>query len=377
MRKVCYVSGTRADFGLMCSALQRIATDPRLQLGVCVTGMHLLPEYGNTVAEIEAAGLPVVARIPVALDGSDGRTMALALAAELAGLVEAFSAQAPDLVLLLGDRGEMLAGALAALHLNIPLAHIHGGERSGTVDEPVRHAISKLAHYHFTATCDARERLIRMGEDPARIFVSGAPGLDGITQDTASDRERLFSAHGFSPARPLALLVFHPVLQEARLAGEQTRQILAGLTSADCQVLALMPNADAGGAQVGAILSEWAAGRSDVRLLTHLPRAAYLNWLANVDLLIGNSSSGIIEAASFGLPVVNVGSRQDGRERSSNVTDVGHDTARIAAAIAAALRRGRQPTDNIYGDGQAGARITDWLATLPLTPDLLKKQNAY
>lgn len=377
MRKVCYVSGTRADFGLMCSTLQRIATDPRLQLGVCVTGMHLLPEYGNTVTEIEAAGLPVVARIPVALDGSDGRTMALALATELAGLVEAFSAQDPDLVLLLGDRGEMLAGALAALHLNIPLAHIHGGERSGTVDEPVRHAISKLSHYHFTATRDARKRLIRMGEDPARIFVSGAPGLDGITRDTIPDREQLFSTHGFSPARPLALLVFHPVLQEAGLAGEQTRQILAGLTAADCQVLALMPNADAGGAQVAATLTEWAAGQRDVRLLTHLQRADYLNWLANVDLLIGNSSSGIIEAASFGLPVVNVGSRQDGRERSGNIADVDHDDGQIAAAIAAALYRGRQPTVNIYGDGQAGIRITDWLATLPLTPNLLKKQNAY
>lgn len=377
MRKVCYVSGTRADFGLMCSTLQRINADPRLQLGICVTGMHLLPEYGNTVAEIEAAGLPVVARIPVALDGSDGRTMALALAAELAGLVDAFSTQAPDLVLLLGDRGEMLAGALAALHLNIPLAHIHGGERSGTVDEPVRHAISKLSHYHFTATGDARERLIRMGENPARIFVSGAPGLDDITRNTTHDRQQLFAAYGFSPSRPLALLVFHPVLQEAGLARDQTLQILAGLTAADCQVLALMPNADAGGAQVGAALSDWATGRNGVRLLRHLPRDDYLNCLANVDLLIGNSSSGIIEAASFGLPVVNVGNRQEGRERSSNVTDVVHDTAQITAAIVAALNRGRLPTVNIYGDGQAGARINDWLATLPLTPELLQKQNAY
>lgn len=377
MRKVLYVSGTRADFGLICSTLQKAAADPRLQVGVCVTGMHLQPRYGETFKEIEAAGLPIVARIPVNIDGSDGAAMARALAEELAGLVDVFSTEQPDIVLLLGDRGEMLAGALAALHLNIPLVHLHGGELSGTVDEPIRHAISKLSHYHFPATQGARERLIRMGELPERIFVTGAPGLDGISAGKQIGRDTLFVEHGFSPSRPLALLLFHPVVQEARMAGEQTRQILAALDATGCQVLALMPNADAGGIQVSIALEKWAAGRSGTSLRKHLPRPDYLTWLANADLLIGNSSSGIIEAASFGIPVINVGSRQEGRERSGNVLDVGHSSAELVTAITASLARGRQPLVNVYGDGHAGERIVEWLATLSLDPELLSKRNAY
>lgn len=377
MRKLCYVSGTRADFGLIRSTLQRAAADPRLQVGICVTGMHLQPQYGETITEIEASGLPIVARIPACIDGSGGAAMARALATELAGLVDAFLHERPDVVLLLGDRGEMLAGALAALHLNIPLIHLHGGELSGTVDEPIRHAISKLSHYHFTATQGARERLIRMGELPERIFVSGAPGLDGISAGTKIERDQFFEAQGFSPARPLALLLFHPVLQEAHLAEEQTRQILAALDTTHCQVLALMPNADAGGIQVGVALEQWASGRTGTRLQKHLPRHDYLSWLANADLLIGNSSSGIIEAASFGIPVVNIGSRQEGRERSGNVLDVGHSSPALVSAISTALARGRQPVINVYGDGHAGERIVEWLATLPLDAALLNKRNAY
>lgn len=377
MRKLCYVSGTRADFGLICSTLQKAAADPRLQVGICVTGMHLQPQYGETIKEIEASGLPIVARIPVSLDGSDGAVMAQALATELAGLVKFFLKERPDIVLLLGDRGEMLAGALAALHLNIPVVHLHGGELSGTVDEPIRHAISKLSHYHFTATSGARERLIRMGELPERIFVSGAPGLDGINAGLEIERNQFCEAQGFSPSRPLALLLFHPVVQEAHMAGEQTRQILAALDTTNCQALALMPNADAGGIQVSIALEQWASGRLGTRLRKHLPRAEYLTCLANADLLIGNSSSGIIEAASFGLPVINIGSRQEGRERSGNVLDVGHASTEIVTAITATLARGRQPMVNVYGDGRAGERIVEWLATLPLDPVLLSKRNAY
>ncbi len=171
-RRVLYVSGTRADFGLMQRTLAAIAADPRLELGIAVTGMHLLAAYGDTVREIEAAALPVVARIPVALDGSGGGAMARALAVQLEALVGVCEQWQPDLVLVLGDRGDMLAAALAAVHLGIPVAHVHGGERSGTVDESVRHAISKLAHLHLVATAQSRDRLIRMGETPQQIWVS-------------------------------------------------------------------------------------------------------------------------------------------------------------------------------------------------------------
>lgn len=377
MRRILYITGTRADFGLMRRTLQGIAAHPRLELGVCVTGMHLLPAYGNTIADIEAAGLPIVGTIPVTLDGSDGATMAHALAAQLDGMTDLLARQQPDLVLLLGDRGEMLAGALAALHLNIPSAHIHGGELSGTIDEPVRHAISKLAHYHFTSTPGARERLIRMGEWPERIFVSGAPGLDGLTEGIVPDRAGLCRQHGLDPAQALALMVFHPVVQQAADAAAQTHTLLDALQAAGCQILALQANSDAGGQAVRAALEVRAATQTSLRVLTHLPRDTYLQYLASVDLLAGNSSSGIIEAASFGLPVVNVGSRQQGRERSANVIDAECTPAALAQALASALARGRQPCSNCYGDGQASRRIADWLATLPLNAALLNKQNAY
>jgi GDP/UDP-N,N'-diacetylbacillosamine 2-epimerase (hydrolysing) len=375
-RRIVYVSGTRADFGLLESTLLRADADPRLDVSVCVTGMHMLPEFGLTVREIEAAGLAVMARIPVDLAGADGAGMARALGQALIGMTDAFAAQRPDLVLLLGDRGEMLAGALAALHLNIPLAHLHGGERSGTVDEPVRHAISKLSHYHLTATPGARERLVRMGEHPDHIFVTGAPGLDGLTEKVSQDRPALCAKYQLDPARAVALVAFHPVVQEACSAGAQMESLLAAVRARNMQALCLMPNADAGNESIRAAL-EARRGDPDVRLLTHLPRAEFISWLAAADVQVGNSSSGIIEAASFGLPVVNVGSRQNEREQSGNVVDCDTtQSAILAAIIAAEALRGRHFA-NVYGDGKAGERIVERLATLSLNASILGKKNAY
>lgn len=377
MRHVCYVSGSRADFGLMASTLQRMEVHPQLRVSVCVTGQHLLPEYGDTVADIERLGLPLSARIPVRLDGSSGAVMARAIAHELSGLVDAFEHERPDMVLVLGDRGEMLAAALAAIHLNIPVVHIHGGERSGTVDEPVRHAISKLAHYHFTATPSARERLIRMGEWPGHVFVTGAPGLDGLAQADIPSRVDLAACWGFDTARPIALFAFHPVVQEEADAGAQADEMLRGIQQAGVtQVLGLQPNSDAGGMRIRQVLERY-VGQSGFRLAEHLSRPDFLAWLARADVLVGNSSSGIIEAASFGLPVVNVGNRQQGRERSSNVTDVPPEKNAVRQAIESALKKGRCPGANVYGDGLAGARIVELLATLPLTTAILAKTNAY
>lgn len=376
MRRIVYVSGTRADFGLMRRTLLAIRDDARLQLGLCVTGMHLLPAYGETVGEIEASGLDVVERIHVDLDGSSGAMMARALATQLGGMANFFERSAPDLVLVLGDRGEMLAAAIAALHLNIPVAHIHGGELSGTVDEPVRHAISKLAHYHFTSTEGARERLIRMGEHAQHVFVTGAPGLDGLGEGVQADRNGLCRKYGLDPDAPIALVVFHPVVQDALDAGLQVRALLDALHDHGVQRLCLMPNSDAGGAAVRAELLA-IAGMPGAAVLTHLPRDDYLACLAVVDVLVGNSSSGIIEAASFGLPVVNVGDRQQGRERSGNVIDVPVLRALIGQAIVSAIGAGRMSCSNVYGDGQATGRIVEHLASLPINSELLNKRNAY
>jgi len=376
-RQVIYVSGTRADFGLMQSALHQIAAVPGLEIGVVVTGMHLDSAYGATATEVVAAGLPVVGQVPVEQGRPSGALMAKNIGTMIIGLVETFERLSPDIVLVLGDRGEMLAGAIAATHLSIPLVHIHGGERSGTIDEPVRHAISKLSHFHFVATQESRDRLVRMGEDASRIEIVGAPGLDGLCELARADKEALYAARRLNPRRPLVLVLFHPVLDEASAAGDQMRVVLEAALDSGAQVLALRPNSDAGSAAMGAELDRRAGASGDLTVVTHMPRGEFVSFLKYADVLLGNSSSGIIEAASFGTPVVNVGSRQNLRQRNRNVRDVDVEDEAIRAALRMALAGGRFPAENVYGDGHAGERIAARLASLDLTPSKLVKINAY
>jgi GDP/UDP-N,N'-diacetylbacillosamine 2-epimerase (hydrolysing) len=376
MRKICYVSGTRADFGLMQSTLSAIQAHPSMELAIVVTGMHLSARYGNTVDDIVRAGLPVTYRVPVDMDPPTGATMARNVGRMLTAFVDAFEQIRPDVVLLLGDRGEMLAGALAAIHLNIPVAHIHGGERSGTVDEPVRHAISKLAHFHFAATADAAARLVRMGERDDHVRVTGAPGLDGVRELAHIDRATLCRDAGLRADAPVALMVFHPVLQEAGTAGRDTDIILDALADSGIQVMALMPNADAGSNAVRAALAA-RADRPGMALATHLPRDAFISWMAQADVMVGNSSAGIIEAASFGTPVINIGTRQAMRERNANVMDVPAQRQALLDAVRQALAGGRLPPANLYGDGHAARRIVELLDQLPLGGQVLMKANAY
>jgi GDP/UDP-N,N'-diacetylbacillosamine 2-epimerase (hydrolysing) len=375
-RKICYISGTRADFGLMQTTLQAIQANSRFTLSVVATGMHLSEQFGLTVREIEAAGLTVSARIPVDIEMGTGAAMARNLAKTLDGCVTALEALRPDMVMVLGDRGEMLAGAIAAIHLNIPVVHIHGGERSGTVDEPVRHAISKLAHFHFVATQDARERLIRMGERCDHIFVTGAPGLDGLLELATIDRASLCAPVNFDADKPLALFVYHPVLQEANHAEQEVSALLDACLRQNLQVLALMPNSDAGNEGVRRALEKYGQ-HPQVRVLRHLPRAEFVSWMAVCEVMVGNSSGGIIEAASFGTPVLNVGTRQNLRERNANVTDIHGSGDNIDDVLRRILDSGRFKAINIYGQGNATEKIVGLLETLEILPDTLLKANAY
>lgn len=374
-RRIFYVTGTRADFGLLAGTLDAIARDPHLELGLCVTGMHLLEEFGNTVRDVERSGLPIVGRVPVSLGEGSGAEMAIAIADALSGLTRLFLSSRPDLLFVLGDRGEMLAATLAAVHLNIPVVHLHGGERSGTVDESVRHAISKLAHYHFVSTEASRERLVRMGEIPETIHVTGAPGLDSIAKFLPEERESLCADVGFDPALPVCLLLFHPVVQSAGQAGEQVLSLLTAVRDLGLQTIALMPNADAGNHLIRQALRDVSTDRC-LRLFRHLARDRFLSWMARADVMLGNSSSGIIEAASFGTPVVNVGDRQCGRERNRNTIDV-ESPAQVRPAIERALALGRLPIANVYGDGGATERIVSLLKTLDLSASILNKLIAY
>ncbi|CUB00364.1 UDP-N-acetylglucosamine 2-epimerase [Thiomonas bhubaneswarensis] len=384
-RRILYLSGTRADFGLMRQTLHAAAAHSGLEVAVAVTGMHLHPDYGHTVDDIAASRLRIAARIPSDVGARDGAGMTRAISQTLAGLVPVLQVEKPDALLLLGDRGEMLAGAIAALHLGVPSIHLHGGERSGTVDEPVRHAISKLAALHFCATAQSRERLIAMGEDPQRVHVVGAPGLDDLSDVRQLAREAALQAlrpwaENFAD-RPYALVLFHPVVQEAEDAATQTQALLDGLRAAGAgsafNVLWLAPNADAGSGSIEALLraQQWPG----FHRITHLPRDDYLAALRHAAVLVGNSSSGIIEAASLGTRVVNVGSRQNLRERNANTVDVPPQAEAIEAAVRQALAEGPwpHPEDNVYGDGRSAARIAQLLATLPLSAELLHKVNRY
>jgi GDP/UDP-N,N'-diacetylbacillosamine 2-epimerase (hydrolysing) len=379
LRKILYVTGTRADFGLMASTLQRIAAHPALELQIAVTGMHLSESYGMTVRDIEALGLPIVARIPTNVEERSPAAMAQGIGEAVIGLTIALQEARPDLVVVIGDRGEMLAGAIAALHLGIPIVHLHGGERSGTVDEPVRHSITKLSHWHFVATEESRSRVVRMGERAEHVWVTGAPSLDDLPAAAAQPRPGVLAELGLPADSKYVIVLFHPIVQEMNDAYAQTLAVADALrdslANSPTHIVWLAPNADAGSAAILKALDE--LGGDKLHRVTHLPRPRYIAALRHAELLVGNSSSGIIEAASFGTPVVNIGNRQRARERNRNTIDCAAEHAAIRDAIKRSLANGRYAPANVYGDGSAGARITELLATLPIASDLLDKINTY
>ncbi len=374
LRRIIYLSGTRADFGLMKSTL--LLLGPMADLRVAVTGMHLDPGFGHTIDDIRSAGLRICGEVAIDVKTRTPESMSVGVGECLIGMTTLLQREQPDMLVLLGDRGEMLAGAIAALHLGIVCVHIHGGERSGTVDEPVRHAISKLSHYHLVATEESRERLIRMGELPSRVHVTGAPGLDGLVESAGLYLDDCKKALSLPQPQAFLLVVFHPVVQQAMDAYTQTVQILDALQKIGLPVVWLEPNSDAGSGDILRALTELGLPAGSHRI-EHMDRTLFSAAMKHCAVMVGNSSAGIIEAASFGTPVVNVGDRQHMRERNANVRDVACDVASIHLAIEHALSAGKVPCDNRYGDGRAGPRIADYLTTLPLDRSVLDKCNTY
>ena len=381
LRRIVYISGTRADFGLMALSLKALEADPKLQIEVLATGQHLDPAYGDTLADIRASGLDVTPLDPISLAGESGAEMADALSAQMRQLTAMLQERRPDLVLLLGDRGEMVAAGLAAVFLGLPVAHFHGGERSGTVDDQLRQAITALAHFHFPPTPGARDRLLRMGERPERISLMGAPGIDEIRGFSADPTLR--ARMGIATDEPLTTVLFHPVVQDATQAGDQAGLLIETLLRVRAgRLVVLAPNSDAGSAGIGqsyrAVRDRLAGSAEADRFiwLTHLPRADYLSLVATSDLLIGNSSSGVIEAASLQTPAVNLGDRQTARERNDSTFDCTITAEGITAAIASAEAY-RGGFENVYDQGGCANRIAATIRALPLSPDILKKSFAY
>ena len=376
MLSVVYVTGTRADFGLMESALKRVNEIPKVDLSLIVTGMHLSRRYGLTKSVVTESGLKVIAELRVPLEPETGATMAKAMASCMTQLTDVFAKTRPNLLLLLGDRGEMLAAALVALHLGIRVAHIHGGERSGTIDESIRHAITKLSHIHFVATEESRTRLVSMGEDPNSVLVTGAPGLDDFVKRAQYSLRDIKLKFNIVDGDAICVLIFHPVVQ---LDSESTQQIgivLAALeTIRDLHIIAIAPNSDAGSREIRSALESRQGERFG--LYRNLDRSEFASLIKCCDVLVGNSSSGIIESACFGVPTVNIGSRQRLRQRNDNVVDVALNEKEIHDAVVNALGGGKYRLKNVYGDGTAGEKLVTFFETLEIDSWPLEKVLTY
>lgn len=381
MKKILYISGTRADYGLMRTVLVRIDKAHDLKLEIIATGMHLMPEFGNTIEEIIRDGF-TIHKVPVLHERDTRESMAEFVGDLVVSLTKKVSEIRPDLILLLGDRGEMLAGAIVGTYAGIPVAHIHGGEITSTVDEPVRHAITKLAHIHLPATKKSARRIIRMGEDPARVHVVGAPGLEPILTGQFTPRESLIKKFRIRPDKPLVLVVQHPVSDEINDAARQMRSTLDAISNLHYQALVVYPNADAGGRQMIGVIEEFCRNNPLIQAYKNLSHVDYLGLLKIASVLVGNSSSGIIEAPSFHLPVVNIGTRQEGRDRAVNVIETGYGTPEISAAITKALEdvvflQEVKKCKNPYGSGNTAGKIVALLREVDLRMIGTQKKNFY
>jgi UDP-N-acetylglucosamine 2-epimerase (non-hydrolysing) len=378
-RTIGVVTVARSDYGHLFPLLDELHRAPDVALRLYVAGAHLSDRFGQTVRLIEADGWPIAARIDTLEPGDDAVAIARGAGRAVGGFAAALGQAPPDLLLVLGDRLEMLAAAVAALPLTVPVAHVHGGESTeGAIDEQARHAITKLAHLHFPAAEPFAARLRQMGEEPWRVHCCGAPGLDRLRMLRPLPREALAARLGVPLSRPTLLVTLHPATLGGRGASDEAAALTAALEHVDATIVATYPGADAAYGPVVQALERFAARRSNARLLPSLGDDVYVSLLREVDLMVGNSSSGIIEAPSFGLPVVNIGDRQRGRLRAQNVIDVVAE----ARAILAGIRRGLAPEfraglhgrANPYGDGHAAERIARVLRQTELGLRLLQKR---
>jgi len=376
-RRIGVVTTSRADYSHLYWPLRELAAHPDIDLGVFALGAHLSPAFGGTFDEIERDGFPIQARIECLLSSDTDTGMAKTIGVAILGLADALTAWRPDMLLLIADRYEMLAPASVALALRIPMAHIEGGEISqGAIDDQVRNALTRMAHIHFTSTETARRRVIAMGEEPWRVTRAGAPSLDHLKRSSLLDRAGVETKLELSFERPTILAAWHPVtiLKDTNAEADPFFEALAETPG---QLIFVYPNSDAGSYALMERTRELAARRGNTRIFASLDAVTYWSLLGQVDAMVGNSSSGIMEAASFALPVVNVGMRQQGRERAANILDVPPDAAAIADALRQALsrefRESLKGMTNPYGDGTAAKTIVQVLATVPLERLLVKQ----
>jgi GDP/UDP-N,N'-diacetylbacillosamine 2-epimerase (hydrolysing) len=377
MRHVGVITGNRSDYGHLVPVIRGIRSSRTLRLRLFVTGMHLSEEFGRTADFIRRDGIQPAALLAKRTFNSTPEGMVHGIGRLVEQLVKPLRDEAVDVLLLLGDRGEMLAGAIAATYLRIPIAHLHGGERTGDVDEPVRHAISRLAHIHLPATKGSGERLKRTGEQPWRIHVVGSPRVDLILHRKRPPREKVLRAHGLDLTKPLILLIQHPTAKDRARAGALYRRTLSAIVPLGANIVAMYPNGDPGSLEIIRVLTA-SARRYPLTVYPSLPEDEFLDLLSASDVLVGNSSSGIIEAPSLKVPTINIGDRQQDRERGGNVIDVPHEAPIIRRSVRKALfdrtfRRKVAAARSPWGDGRATRRIVRILESVPFDEHLLDK----
>jgi len=371
-RKICVVLGSRANYASIKSAMEAIKNHPKLELAVVVGASALLDRYGSMVNVMEKDGFVPAARVFMLIEGETPLTMAKSTGLGLLELPTVFDQIHPDIVLTVGDRFETMATTLAAAYMNIPLAHTMGGEVSGTIDESIRHAVTKFANIHFPACAEAKERIIRMGEDPKQVYMVGCPRIDMVDRVLKKGDfigQKIFESGvggTFDLSQPFLVVSQHPVTTEYGDGERQMSETLLAVNEVGVPVLMLWPNADAGSDDTARAIRKFREHNDDSKFhfFKNLPFETYIQLMGRAACLVGNSSSGIREGAFIGTPVVNVGSRQQNRERADNVVDAGHDRKEIAAAIRKQIQHGKFKSAPIYGDGKAGERIADILSTV-------------
>jgi GDP/UDP-N,N'-diacetylbacillosamine 2-epimerase (hydrolysing) len=377
-RKICVVTGTRAEFGLLRWLMQELTESESLELQVIATGTHLSPEFGYTYREIEEAGFTIDAKVEMLVSADTASAVTKSMGLGMIGYSDAYARLSPDIIVLLGDRFEIFAAAAAALIAGIPIAHVHGGETTeGAFDEAIRHSITKMSHLHFVAAKDYQLRVIQLGEQPARVFLVGGLGIDAIKRITLLEREALETSLDFKLGRKNLLITFHPVTLEGSSSQQQMAELLMALDElTDTNLIFTMPNADTGGRELADMVDAFVATHGNARAYVSLGQLRYLSCMKYVDGVVGNSSSGLAEAPSMGVGTINIGDRQKGRLSASSVIDCAPDACSIRKALAKlyapVFRSTLSQAVNPYGTGGASKKIVSVLSSHPIET-LLKK----
>lgn len=379
-RKIFFMSGSRADYGRLAPIWSAVMAHPSLDMVLCVTGTHLAHEFGFSRKLFDEDGFRVDYEIPALLAAGETNGATKGIGLLLVSLSDILLRERPDMVFVFGDRSEMLAPAIASIHHNIPLCHMAGGFASfGVVDEAVRHALTKMAHVHLATSLRCAERIALLGEERERIHFVGSPAIDALLRLPVMEKEAVFQRFGLSMDLPLVIATFHPVTTELEDVGRQADIFFAALGDVDAQVVVTYPNADLGGARI----MERLRRLENMRVEQDLSMELYVNIMRHADVMVGNSSSGFIEAPYFHLPVVNVGNRQMGRDREANIIDVSVDREAIAGAMknvlgnAAFREQVKAAFRHPYGIGESARRTVEILATVPLGVSLLQKRLTY